>query len=100
MKERKRGASMAKLEETQMETAVGQVTCSAWIRRKEGKNNSDSKLLVIMGRNSTSITPALLELYTFDPKTSSLSSDPWVISLSLSTLSLSLSLSFSLSDNS
>jgi hypothetical protein len=94
-RQRDKRASMAILEETQVETVVGQVTCSAWIRRKEGKN-SDNKLLVIMGRNSTLITPAMLELYTFDPKASSLSSDPWVLSLSLSTLSLSLSLSLSL----
>lgn len=81
---------MAKVEETQVATAVGQVACSAWIRRKEGKNNSDNKLLVVMGRSATAITPALLELYTFDPKTSSLSSDPWVLSLfPFNTLSLS-----------
>ncbi|KAJ4812975.1 SEC12-like protein 1 [Rhynchospora pubera] len=72
---------MATVKESQIVAAPEgkkkEVTCSAWIRRKEGKNNSDNKLLVVMGRSATAASPALLELYTFDPKTSSLSSDPW-----------------------
>lgn len=70
---------MASGEAAQAATTQGRVTCSAWIRRKEGKNNSDNKLLVVTGRSATASVPAVLELSTFDPKTSSLSSDPLVL---------------------
>lgn len=55
----------------------GPVTCAAWIRRPE------NRLLVIMGRAGSGAAPPLLEIFSFDSTTSSLSPAPLVNSLSL-----------------
>ncbi|KAG1347499.1 SEC12-like protein 1 [Cocos nucifera] len=55
------------------EHAVGQegpVTCAAWIRLPE------NRLLVIKGRAGSGAVPPLLEIFSFDAKTSSLSPAP------------------------
>ncbi|KAJ3669859.1 hypothetical protein LUZ60_010183 [Juncus effusus] len=64
--------------EQQLAVPESKPTCAAWIRRKEANNNKNiTKLLAVMGRSATSSRPALLELFTFNSKTNSLSSDPW-----------------------
>ncbi|XP_073005557.1 SEC12-like protein 1 [Typha latifolia] len=52
--------------------AQGAVTCAAWIRRRE------NSVLVVMGRAASGFSscPAMLEIFSFDPKTTSLSNDP------------------------
>ncbi|KAG4997921.1 hypothetical protein JHK82_028697 [Glycine max] len=49
----------------------GPVTCGSWIRRPENLN------LVVLGRSRRgSSCPSLLEIFSFDPKTTSLSTSP------------------------
>lgn len=51
----------------------GPVTCGSWIRRPENLN------LVVLGRSRRGNScPALLEIFSFDPKTISLSTSPLV----------------------
>ncbi|KAH7661231.1 prolactin regulatory element-binding protein [Dioscorea alata] len=50
--------------------AMSSSACASWIRRPENKH------LVIMGRAKTRSSPPLLEIFSFDPKTASLASDP------------------------
>jgi prolactin regulatory element-binding protein len=51
----------------------GPVTCGSWSRRPEKVN------LVVMGRASGGeSSPSVLEIFSFDPKTASLSSSPLV----------------------
>nr|CAD1818331.1 unnamed protein product [Ananas comosus var. bracteatus] len=48
-------------------------TCAAWIRRRDGR------VLVVMGRaSSSSSSPPSLDIFSFDPKTTSLSPEPLV----------------------
>ncbi|KAJ0982370.1 hypothetical protein J5N97_010625 [Dioscorea zingiberensis] len=53
-----------------MEAAMSSSVCASWIRRPENKH------LVIMGKARTRATQPLLEIFSFDPKTASLSPDP------------------------
>ncbi|CAK9185712.1 unnamed protein product [Ilex paraguariensis] len=48
----------------------GTVTCASWIRRPENAH------LVVMGKSRHGDNPAVLEIFSFDPKTTSLSSSP------------------------
>ncbi|ONK75720.1 uncharacterized protein A4U43_C03F19840 [Asparagus officinalis] len=58
---------MEKIEAT---TNPGPVTCAAWIRRPE------NRLLVIYGRSKNFASPSMIEIFSFDAKTSSISDDP------------------------
>ncbi|KAA8534489.1 hypothetical protein F0562_032006 [Nyssa sinensis] len=55
-----------------MDTALrqGTVTCASWIRRPENAH------LVVMGRSRHGDHQSVLEIFSFDPKTTSLSSSP------------------------
>jgi prolactin regulatory element-binding protein len=51
----------------------GPVTCKSWIRRPEKVN------LVVLGRSRLGDSyPSVLEIFSFDPKTASVSSSPLV----------------------
>lgn len=51
-------------------SGLGPVTCASWIRRPE------NRILAVMGRSRTRSSPAAVEIFLFDPITSSLSPDP------------------------
>ena len=65
-------------------SSVGPVACGSWIRRPEKVN------LAVLARSrkkrgDSDSSPSVLQIFSFDPKTASLSSSPLVSSLSLST---------------
>lgn len=52
----------------------GPVTCGSWIRRPENLN------LVVLGRSRRgNSSPSLLQIFSFDPKTVSMSTSPLVL---------------------
>ncbi|KAL9402772.1 hypothetical protein Peur_006621 [Populus x canadensis] len=58
-----------------MESGQGTVTCGSWIRRPENLN------LAVLGRSSkkkNSASPSVLEIFSFDTETTSLSTSPQV----------------------
>ncbi|CAK7325348.1 unnamed protein product [Dovyalis caffra] len=58
-----------------MESGQGTVTCGSWIRRPENLN------LVVLGKSlkkRDSASPSVLEIFSFDPQTNSLSNSPQV----------------------
>lgn len=54
-----------------MEAGGGSVACAAWIRRPENLN-----LVIICRSGRRNSSPAVLEIFSFDPMTTSLSSSP------------------------
>ncbi|KDO55297.1 hypothetical protein CISIN_1g0162571mg, partial [Citrus sinensis] len=51
----------------------GTVTCGSWIKRPENVN------LVVLGKSSrASSSPSVLEIFSFDPKTTSVYTSPLV----------------------